>query len=182
VKISALQFFFLAISISFASAQGDLAVGQIHALKFVDLDGNAHSTTDGHMTVIVLTTRDGLSKAQMVGDRVPSYCLGNPAFRMITVVKFGPHNAAMRNFMAMMARRRLDAEGGRLQRRYEIRNIKRVARNDVFAVADFDGSVVAKLGSGSADFRVLVFGRTGELLKQWDEVPSAADLAAVLKL
>lgn len=179
MRISVLQFFFLAISL--ASTRGDLPVGKIHALKFVDLDGNTHSTADGHMTIIVLTTKDDLAKAQTIGDRVPSYCLGNPAFRMITVVKFGPHNATVRNFLSMMARRRLDAEGGRLQRRYDIKMIKRNARRDVFAVADFDGSVASQLGSGSADFRVFVFARNGELLKQWDEVPSMADLATVLK-
>ena len=179
MRISALQFFFLAISL--ASTRGDLPVGKIHALKFADLDGNAHSTADGHMTVIVLTTKDDVAKAQAVGDRIPVYCLGNPAFRMITVVKFGPHNAAVRNFMAMMARRRLDTEGGRLQRRYDIRNIKRIARNDVFAVADFDGSAIKQLGGGSADFRVFVFARNGELLKQWDEVPSIVQLAEALK-
>lgn len=173
--------FFLAFSIPCLAAFAGLEIGKSYALKFVDVDGNTLSTGNGHVTVIVITTRTGLSRAQMVGDRVPSYCLGNPAYRMITVVKFGQHNATVRNFMAMMARRRLDEEGGRLRRRYDIRNIKRVARRDVFAVADFDGSVTAQLGGGSADFRIFVFGRNGELLKQWDDVPSAEDLAAVLR-
>jgi hypothetical protein len=168
----------LAIS---ASVLADPSPSKNHDLKFVDVDENNLSTSDGHVTVLVLTTKDDLSRAQLVGDRVPAYCLGNPLYRMITVVKFGQHNAAMRHFLSMMARRRLDAEGGRLQRRYDIKMIKRNARRDVFAVADFDGSVAKKLGIGSADFCVLVFGRNGELLKQWNDVPSAAELAEALK-
>jgi peroxiredoxin len=33
----------------------------------------------------------------------------------------------------------------------------------------------------ATDFRVFVFGKDGELRKQWDNVPAADDLAAVLK-
>lgn len=170
------------MSIPFISVRGDLSVGGTHALKFIDVDGNTLSTADGHVTVIVLTTKADLSKAEAVGDRIPDFCLGNPAYRMITLVKFGQHNAPVRNFLTSMARRRLDAEGKRLQTRYAAHKIERDARHDIFAVADFDGSVISQLDSGAALFRIFVFSRSGELLKQWDDVPSAADLAAVLKL
>jgi hypothetical protein len=159
----------------------DLSVGETHALKFVDVDGNMLSTADGHVTVVVLTTKADLPKAEAVGDRIPDFCLGNPVYRMITLVKFGQHSAPVANFMTRMARRRLDAEGKRLQTRYAANKISRDARHDIFAVADFDGSVVSQLDSGSTLFRVFVFSRTGELLKQWDDVPSAAELAEALK-
>ena len=35
----------------------DLSIGETHALKFVDIDGNTLSTTDGHVIVLVLTTK-----------------------------------------------------------------------------------------------------------------------------
>jgi hypothetical protein len=169
------------MAIPIVSVLGDLSVSETHALKFVDIDGNTLSTTDGHVTVLVLTTRADLPKAQAVGDRIPDFCLGNPAYRMITLVKFGKHSALVTNFMTKMARRRLDAEGKRLQTRYDAHKIARDARHDIFAVADFDGSVVSQLDSGSTLFRVFVFSRTGELLKQWDNVPGAEQLAEVLK-
>jgi hypothetical protein len=169
------------MAIPIVSLQADLSVGETHSLKFVDVDGNTLSTADGHITVIVLTTRADLPKAQAVGERIPDLCLGNPAYRMITLVKFGQHSATLANFMTRMTRRRLDAEGKRLQIRYDAHKIVRDARHDIFAVADFDGSVVSQLDSGSTLFRVFVFSRTGELLKQWDDVPGAAELAEALK-
>ena len=69
----------------------------------------------------------------------------------------------------------------------------RDARSDIFTVTDFDGTALAQLGgpgaarpSGggkteAARFHVFVFGKDGELLKQWDKVPAADDLAAVLR-
>ena len=173
--------FFLAFSFPIASSFADLAIGQNHELKFVDVDNNTLSTADGHVTVLVLATKADLSKAQIVGDRVPDYCLGNPTYRMITVVKSGKHSAPVRAVLAAIARRRLDAEGKRLQSRYDANKITRDARHDIFAVVDFDGNAVAQLDSQSSMFHVFVFGRSGELLQQWNDVPTAADLAAVVK-
>jgi hypothetical protein len=50
-------------------------------------------------------------------------------------------------------------------------------------VADFDGTASSQLGGQpeATEFHVFVFGRNGELLQQWNEVPSAEDLAAALK-
>jgi hypothetical protein len=159
----------------------DLSIGETHALKFVDVDGNTLSTSDGHVTVLVLTTKADLPKAEAVGDRIPDFCLGNAVYRMITLVKFGQHSALVTKFLTSMARRRLDAEGKRLQTRYATNKIARDARHDIFAVVDFDGSVVSQLDSGSTLFRVFVFGRTGGLLKQWNDVPGAAELTEALK-
>lgn len=181
MKIRARQFFFLAILLPSIPALAAPEVGRVYALKLADVDGNNLSTADGHITVFVVTTKPNVSKAQLVGDRIPDLCLGNPAFRMITLVKFGQHNNTVRSFLAAMTRRRLDAEGRSLQKRYDAKNIARPARRDVFAVADFEGNIAAQLGSASADFLVLVFGPAGELRRQWDDVPSAASLAEVLR-
>jgi hypothetical protein len=74
-------------------------------------------------------------------------------------------------------------EAKRLQARYDAQKISRDAHGDIFVVTDFDGTVASQLGqsAGATDFCVFVFGRTGELLAQWHSVPSATELAAVLK-
>lgn len=185
MKLLPLQFFvvvnFLLIT---TSSQADLNVGQVYALSFVDVDGNKCSTSDGHMTVVVLTTSTTLDKARAVGDRIPDYCLGNPAFRMITIVNFQKKRfATTRAILRGLIRRRLDSEAERLRNRYAALKINREARRDVFAVPDFDGSIVTQLGTRfeSGDFRVFIFGRNGTLAKTWDDVPSAQEMRGVLK-
>ncbi|PYJ50186.1 MAG: hypothetical protein DME87_07000, partial [Verrucomicrobia bacterium] len=83
----------------------------------------------------------------------------------------------------MLVRHHLNEEAKRLQARYEEKKIARDARRDIFTVTDFDGTVSSQLSgqSPAANFRVFVFARNGELLQQWDDVPSAAELAAVVK-
>ena len=187
VRPRALQFFFFtkAVSLLFvAPLHASLSVGQIYALNFVDVDGHTLSTADGHISVVVLTTAADSEKARAVGDRAPEFCLGNPSYRMITVVNFARKDILLgRRIATMLVRRRLDEEAKRLQPRYDAKKITRNARDDVFAVADFDGSVSSQLGGQpeATDFRVFVFGKDGELRKQWDNVPAADDLAAILK-
>jgi hypothetical protein len=103
---------------------------------------------------------------------------------MITVLAFeGQHSKPVRMILTSLMRRRIDSEARRLQSRYDQLKIARNARNDVFAVADFDGTITSQLGPQptSALFHVFVFGRNGELLKQWNDVPTAEDLAATLR-
>jgi hypothetical protein len=187
VKPRALQFFFFtkAVSLLFvAPLHASLSVGQIYALNFVDVDGHTLSTADGHISVVVLATTADSEKARAVGDRAPEYCLGNPSYRMITVVNFTRKAHLLgRKIATILVRRRLNEEAKRLQPRYDAKKITRNARDDVFAVADFDGTVSSQLGGQpeATDFRVFVFGKDGELRKQWDNVPAADDLAAILK-
>ena len=182
----ALQFFFCAMiyfSIAFV-AQGQLSIGKIYALDFTNIDGNKISTSEGHLAVVVLTTTADLAKTHAVSDRVPDVCLGNPAYRMITVINFQKKRSApMRMFFTAVVRHRVDSEAKQLQSRYATRKINKDARRDIFVVTDFSGDVVSQLGRQlqSSIFCVFVFGRSGELLRQWNDVPSAQELAAVLK-
>ena len=175
------------MTVLFASALlfwADLLVGQIYPLKFVDVDGNTLSTADGHVTVVVLTITADVPKAQTVSDRVPDYCLANPTYRMITIVNFQKRRAKpTRMILSALMRHRLNAEAQRLQVRYTANKISGAARRDVFAVADFDGVVTNQLGARfeSAGFHVFVFGRDGALLRQWNDVPSAEELSAVVR-
>jgi hypothetical protein len=120
----------------------------------------------------------------LVGDRVPEYCLGNPTYRMITVISFANKQSRLtRALLSGVARHRLDAEAKRLQPRYLAKKLARNPRRDVYAVLDFDGVIAAKLATpaGSSGFQVLVLGRKGELLGRWTEPPTAQQLAAVVK-
>jgi hypothetical protein len=162
----------------------DVTAGQKYQLNLVDVDGNAASTADGHITTVVLSTQSGIDKARVVGDRTPDFCLGNPTYRMITVVVFEkPHSKPTRMLLASIVRHRLDSEGHRLQNRYDKLKISRDARRDVSAVADFDGAITKEFGLKPEPglFRVLVFAKDGRLTKQWSDVPAAEDLTAALK-
>ena len=183
----ALQIFLLVSTVLFLSGallRGTLSTGTSYSISFVDIDGKKLSTADGHVTIVVLTTAVDHEKARTVGDRVPDFCLGNPDYRMITVIRFtGRHLAIGRRIATAFTRRRVREEAKRLQARYDAQKISRDAQSDIFVVTDFDGTTATQLdqAEGAKDVRVLVFGRTGELLAQWQGVPTADQLAGVLK-
>ena len=187
MSLRVFQFLLFATAASLFPAgplSGALSNGQRYRVNFVDVDGNALSTADGHVTVLVVTTTADREKARIVGDRVPDYCLGNPNYRMITILDFTRRRMQLgRKIATMLVRHHLDEEAKRLQARYDEKKIERNARSDIFTVTDFDGTVSSQLSGQSlpANFRVFVFARNGELLQQWDDVPSAAELAAVVK-
>jgi hypothetical protein len=183
----ALQFFFsngTLILLLTARLHGSLPIGATYQLSFVDIDGNKHSTADGHVTVVVLTTPADREKARTVGDRVPERCLGNPDYRMITVVRFARnHTVIGRRIATAFIRHRINEETKRLQTRYDGKKVARDARKDIFVATDFDGSISSQLGEreGATDFSVFVFGRRGELIARWSGAPSTEQLAAALK-
>lgn len=179
-------FFFVAILCLLPSARlhGALSIGTTYSLSFVDIDGDKVSTADGHVTVLVLTTSADREKAQTVGDRIPEHCLGNANYRMITIVRFTRRHIVIGQRIATaLVRHRVNEEAKRLQARYDGKGIIHDARKDIFIVTDFEGTVSSQLGEpeGATDFCVFVFGRNGELLAQWHGVPSAGQLAAVVK-
>jgi len=97
--------------------------------NFVDVDQHMFSTADGHVTVVVLATLSDAARVHAVGDHVPDYCLGNPTYRMITVINFNQKRTRAGRFIAtMLVRRRLDAEAKLLQRRYDAKKLARDAR------------------------------------------------------
>ena len=179
------QFFFVAtLLLCFGrSLWADPIVGRTYALSLADVDGNTLATADGHVTVIVFSKVADLDKARFVGDRVPEYCVGNPAYRFITLVSFARKQGRPLRFVsAILARRRLDAEAKRLQPRYAAKKLTRNPRGDVFAVLDSDGSAASNLniGANSSEFQVLVLNGKGELLQRWTNVPTSDQLATVL--
>jgi len=187
VNVRALQSFFaasLAVFLCAALLRGALSTGTTYSLSFVDLDGNQVSTADGHVTLLVLAVTTDWEKAREVGDRVPDHCLGNPDYRMITIIRFikkrGP---VIRKIATSVVKHRVAEEAKRLQSRYDTKKIVRDARQDIFTVIDFDGTISSQLGepAGAMEFCAFVFGRNGELLAQWHDVPSAEQLAGVLK-
>ena len=187
VNLGALQFFFVAVIASLLPAtlvRGALSTGASYSLSFVDVNGNKLSTADGHVTVLVLATKSDWEKAHVVGDRIPDSCLGNPNYRMITIVRFiRKRGVIVRNVATAFIRHRMEEAAKRLQTRYDAQKIEHDARSDIFVVTDFDGSASAQLEEPveAAEFRVLVFARDGKLLARWSDVPSAEQLAEVLK-
>jgi len=179
-----LQFFFLTALFFISLVRADPIVGHAYSLTMIDVDKNKLATADGHVTIVVVTSSDDVEKARSVGDRVPEYCLGNPAYRMVTILRFAKsHHAPVRMIVNAVVRHRLDAEAKRLQPRYVAKKIARNPRSDVYAVADFDGTIASQFGipADSTSFQVLVLDRKGELLRRWTDVPTAEELAAVVK-
>ncbi len=167
-----------------ALLRGTLSTGATYSISFVDIDGNKLSTADGHVTIVVLTTAAERPKARTVGDRVPDYCLGSPDYRMITIIHFtGRHLTIGRRIATAFIRRGVREEAKRLQARYHAQKISRDANRDIFVATDFDGALASQLGEpgGVNPFGVFVFGPTGELRAHWHDIPSAEQLAAVVK-
>jgi hypothetical protein len=174
----------MSLFLSGVLAHGELSTGKTYSISFVDLEGKNHSTADGRVTIVVLTTSADRKQARTVGDQVPDFCLGNPAYRMITVVHFtGRHMGMGRRIATAFIRHRVGEAAKRLQARYDALKISRDAKSDIFVAADFDGTIASQLGqaAGATDFCVFVFGKTGELLTQWHTVPSTDELAAAVK-
>jgi hypothetical protein len=184
VFIRPLQYFFLAAILAGTPARAnELRPGNVYSLTFTDVDRHQLSTSDGHGTIITVLTRKDEQKAEQVGERVPHVYLGDPKYRLITLVNFqrgifplfqGMINAIIRN--------RMDAEAKDLQKTYSAKHLTRNPRSDIFVVADFDGKAASQLGiaSSSSEFAVFVFDGRGRLVQRWNDVPSAEALAAAL--
>src|SRR5204862_4062554 len=129
-----------------------------YSISFLDLDGNKLPTADRHMTILVLTTSADREQARTVGDRVPDFCLGNPAYRMITVIHFTRRHLAIGRRMATgFIRHRVREEAKRLQARYDAQKISRDAKSDIFVVTDFDGTIASQLGQSTEATDFCVF-------------------------
>ena len=65
MRLRRVQFFFLATLLCLYRLPllAEPSIGQIYALNFTDVDGNTLSTTDGHVTVIVLSKQVDVDKA-----------------------------------------------------------------------------------------------------------------------
>ena len=180
----AFQILSLIASLAIARAgAAELRPGNSYQLTFTDVDQRQLSVSDGHVTIITVATRENEQKAQAVGDSVPRSFVGNPKYRLITLVNFQQKIfPAFRGMISALIRHRLEAEGKDLQATYTARHIARDARRDIYVVADFDGKAVAQLGIGptSAEFAVFVFDGRGRLIKRWSEVPSAEALNSAL--
>ena len=169
---------------SVASAQpAPLQQGNSYRFSLRDVDGQNLSVADGHVTIITVVTRQNEEQARAAAERVPDRCIGDPKFRYITLVNFqGKMSAPFRGFISGVIRRRLDGEAKRLRPAYEQKRLTRDPRDDVFVVADFDGSAVAHLGlsPSSGDVSVFVFNGTGRLVRRWTGVPPEDQLVAAI--
>jgi hypothetical protein len=186
VLVRALQCFFLAAFLVAAIPAGqavELRLGNVYPLTLTDVDQHQLSTSDGHVTIITVVTRKDEQKAQLVGDRFPRPYLGDPKYRLITVVNFQQRIfPPFRRIATAIIRRRLEVEAKELQKIYSARHLNRNPRSDIFVVADFDGTSVSQLDimPASTEFAVFVFDGRGELVRRWNDVPSADALASAI--
>ncbi len=132
---------------------------------------------------MVVNTRDE-TKAQAIGDRVTQITLGDPRYRLVTLVNFQQNILPpLRGLVSAVIRHRLDVESKDIQKMYADRHINRNARDDVFVIADFDGKAVMQLGINplSPEFAVFVFDGKGRLVRRWNDVPSLEALMQAIK-
>ena len=179
------QYFFLAVLIAATSLHAaELRVGNSYQLKFTDVDHEQLSTSDGHVTIVSVVTRDNEAKAKALGDRVPKQFYGDPQYRLINIVNFQQGIfTPLRGVIMAIIRHRLDAEAKNLQKVYSERKVKRNPRDDIYVVADFDGKAVSQLGMApkSSEFAVFIFDGRGRLVGRWNDVPSAEALTHALQ-
>jgi hypothetical protein len=185
VSVRPLQYFFLAALVAAIPAARaiELRLGNAYPLTFTDVDQHQLSTSDGHVTIITVVTRKDEQKAQAVGDRIPHLYLGDPKYRLITVVNFQQKIfPPFRGITSAIIRHRLDAEAKELQKIYSAKHLNRNPRYDTFVVADFDGKVVSQLGIAptSTEFAAFAFDGRGRLVRRWNDAPSAEALTAAL--
>ena len=161
-----------------------LKSGATYKLQFDDVDGRKISTFDGHVSVIVVVTTKDTANAAEVGDRVPIRYKGNQKYRFLTIVHFRTNVSRWFSPIATLAiRNRLDQEATRIQPEYDKRKLRRNPRQDLFAVADFDGSALSKLGLSpdSNGVAVFLFDGNGVMMQYWQKVPDRESLAAALR-
>jgi hypothetical protein len=182
--VGPLQYFLLATILTGATAPAnELHLGNVYPLTLNDVDRHQLSTSDGHVTIVTVVTRQDEQKAQQVGDRVPHVYLGDPKFRLITIVNF--QRSIFLPFQGItmaIIRSRMDAEAKDLEKVYVAKHLTRNPRLDIFVVADFDGKAVSQLGivPSSSEFAVFVFDGGGRLVRRWSDVPSVEALSAAL--
>lgn len=179
-----LQYFFLAAILAGTPVRAnEMRPGNVYPLTFTDVDRQQLSTSDGHISIITVVTRKDEQKAQQVGDRVPHVYLGDPRFRLITMVNFQQKIfSPFRGMISVIIRSRMDAEAKELQKIYTAKHLTHNPRSDIFVVADFDGKAVSQFGiaPSSSEFVVFVFDGRGRLVRRWNDVPSVDALSAAL--
>lgn len=161
----------------------ELQPGSVRPAILRDVDGRTHSTAGGHISIITVITREDEAKARAVADRVPEHCHGNSKYQYLTVINFqrkifGP----LQGLTRAIIRSRLDAEADRLRPQYTAKHVGHDPRQDLFVVADFDGSALEQLGlpAASAEVAVFVFNSHGKMIAHWSDVPPEAALGRAI--
>jgi len=156
--------------------------GRVARLEFEDVDRHRLSTSDGHVTLLVVIDRDTEALARTLGDRVPSQFIGKSALRMITVVRFESlKGRAFRYVANALIRKHRDAHIADMRAVYGAKQIARDPRDDIFVVADYDAAISNQLHlAQTTKFAAFLFGRDGRLFSRWNQVPSAEVLASAM--
>jgi hypothetical protein len=181
VKSRLVQYFSICVGLATAHA-ADLQRGAFCRCVLTDVDQRQVSTADGRVSVVTIVTRANEHDARVVGNRVPQQYYADPNLRFVTIVNLGPHPTLHGIFSAFI-RRRLELEVQRLQPIYRAKGSSRDPRQDLFIVADFDGTAVSQFGvpADAKKTSVFVIGGDGRVVADWDHLPPSEELAAALE-
>ena len=162
----------------------ELQVGGSYSLTFSDVDQHQLSTSDGHVTIITVVTKENEQKAQLVGDWFSQTHLVDPKCRLITVVNFQQKIVPLfRRIALAVIRHRLELQAKALRELYSAKHINRNPRSDLFVVADFDGKTVSQFNivPTSAEFAVFAFDGQGRLVRRWNAAPGSEALTTAIE-
>ncbi len=157
-----LQFFFAAMFfVVVTSRAADLEDGKIYHVTFTDVEGRQFALGDGHAILLTVATQQTETKAHLVGRNVPDEFVGDPRYRCVTIINFQNRiPSLLHKIITAVVRHRFHAEADAVQPRYTAKKIEHSPRADLYAVADFDGTIPSEIGyrscvkrSGSFCFR-----------------------------
>ena len=179
---AAIQIFLVMLaSTAFCMQPATLKLGSKCAIRFTDIDGRPLATDDGHVLLLVMINREDEAKAQQLGDAVPGRFIGNPNYRVVTVVHLDDViSNSLRPFTCMLLRRHRETHIADMRKVYQARHLKSDPAADIFAVGDFDGAISKQLNVQGNQFAVFVFGRNGRLFGNWSDIPTVESLSAAM--
>ncbi len=172
--------FFLCVT----SRAADIEHRKVYQVSFTDVEGRQFALGDGRAMLLTIATRETETKAHLVGHNVPDEFIGHPHYRCVTIINFqNKIPSLLRGIITPAVRHVFRTEADAVQPRYTAKKIGHSPRADLYAIADFDGSIVEKLDidPASNDLAVFVFDGRGRLVRQWHDVPSSEELHAALE-
>jgi hypothetical protein len=148
-------------------------------MTVVDADEKrVHLNEPGRVTLVVVCTEDSEGACRKAG-RVVDPVHGRDDFRQVVIVDLRDSlGGFVEGYVTYRMRNDMDVEAKRLAKVYAANGSKRNPREDMSAVADFEGEISDKLGftEPSKYLRAILFGKDGKEIKRWDRVRNLKEL------
>ncbi|MEO0452997.1 MAG: hypothetical protein AAFY98_02515 [Verrucomicrobiota bacterium] len=154
------------------------------SIKAIDCDGIERTLNEqGLITVIIYSNAALQEWTRKAGTSVDPFH-GNPLFRQMVVVDLrGTLASLAKGYTQRRMSRDLNTEAQRLIPYYREKGNPNDPREDLVAIADFDGELSKQLGweRASKEKRVLLFGRDGKVLKRWKSIEDLNELVTTVQ-